>query len=125
MADYQLYIGGELCDAASGETFTTYNPGTGEAIAEVAKADKGDAVRAIEAARTAFDDGPWPRMSGKERAEVLRKIAQLIADNAGELAEIEARDSGGTIRKATFADVPGALSLRFFRSSIELTGKVA
>ncbi len=108
MADYQLFIGGELRDAASGETFTTTNPGTGQAIAEVAKAGKEDAIAAIEAARTAFDEGPWPRLSGKERAEALRKIAQLIADNAGELAEIEAKDSGGTIRKATFADIPGA-----------------
>ena len=65
MADYQLFIDGERCDAASGETFATHDPATGEKIADVAKAGREDAVRAIEAARRAFDEGPWPKMSGK------------------------------------------------------------
>jgi acyl-CoA reductase-like NAD-dependent aldehyde dehydrogenase len=110
MAEYKMLIDGELCDAASGETFATHNPATGEKIADVPKADRSDAQRAITAARKAFDEGPWPHMSGKERAEKLRAIAQLITDNAPELAEIESRDGGGTIRKASLADVPGAQS---------------
>ena len=110
MADYQLFINGEFSDAASGETFATYNPGTGEKIADLPKADRDDAARAIQAARTAFDEGPWPRMTGAERGAKLRQIAQLIADNAAELAELEAKDGGGTIRKAMLADVPGAQS---------------
>lgn len=108
MADYQLYIGGELCDAAAGETFATYNPATGEKIADIAKADRNDAIRAIEAARKAFDEGPWPTMSGAERAAKVRKISELITANAAELAELETLDGGGTIRKAQLADVPGA-----------------
>jgi acyl-CoA reductase-like NAD-dependent aldehyde dehydrogenase len=107
MADYQLLINGELTDAAAGETFATYNPAKGEKIADVAKAGKEDAVRAIESARKAFDDGPWGKTSGKERAEVLRKISALITENANELSEIEALDGGGTIRKAQLADIPG------------------
>jgi len=110
MADYKMLIDGELCDAASGETFATYNPATGEKIADVAKGDRSDAERAIAAARRAFDEGPWPQMSGAERATKLRAIAQLIADNSAELSEIEARDGGGTIRKAMMADIPGAQS---------------
>ena len=110
MAEYKMLINGELCDAASGETFATYNPATGEKIAEVPKADRADAERAIAAARVAFDEGPWPKMSGKERADKLRAIAQVISDNSAELSEIEARDGGGTIRKAQLADVPGAQS---------------
>lgn len=105
-----MLIDGELCDAAAGETFPTHNPATGEKIADVPKADRADAQRAIAAARKAFDDGPWPQMSGKERAEKLRAIAQVIADNSAELSEIEARDGGGTIRKAMLADIPGAQS---------------
>lgn len=110
MADYKMLIDGELCDSASGETFATYNPATGAKIADVAKGDRKDAERAVAAARRAFDEGPWPKMSGAERGAKLREIAQLIADNSAELSEIEARDGGGTIRKAMMADVPGAQS---------------
>jgi acyl-CoA reductase-like NAD-dependent aldehyde dehydrogenase len=110
MGDWKMLIDGELVDAGSGETFTTYNPATGEAIAEVPKGDREDARRAIAAARRAFDEGTWSQTSGKERAEKLRAIAQVIADNSAELSEIESRDGGGTIRKAMMADVPGAQS---------------
>jgi aldehyde dehydrogenase (NAD+) len=110
MAGTQLFINGEWVDAQSGETFPTYAPSTGEKIADVAKAGREDAQRAVEAARKAFDDGPWPRMSGKDRAAKLRKVAEIINARQAELAEIEARDGGGTIKKATFADVPGAVS---------------
>ena len=110
MADFQLFINGEYCDAASGETFASTDPATGEKIGEVAKADREDAVRAIEAARRAFDEGPWPRLSGKERAAKLNRVAELIGERSEKLAEMEARDGGGTIKKATFADVPGCQS---------------
>ena len=110
MADYQLFIDGEYADAASGETFTTSDPATNEPIGEVAKAAKVDAARAVEAARRAFDEGPWPKMSGAERAAKLRKVAELIGAKSEKLAEMEARDGGGTVKKATFADIPGAQS---------------
>jgi len=108
MADYKLFINGEFCDAESGETFETFNPGTGEKIADVPKGGKADAIKAITAARKAFDEGPWPKMSGAERGAKLREIAGAIEANAAELAELEARDGGGTIRKAMLADIPGA-----------------
>ena len=110
MADTKLFINGEWVAPQSGETFATYAPSTGEKLADVAKAGRDDAARALKAARTAFDDGPWPKMSGKERAERLRKVGELINERQGEIAEIEARDGGGTIKKAMFADVPGAVS---------------
>ncbi|MEJ5255328.1 MAG: aldehyde dehydrogenase family protein [Acidimicrobiales bacterium] len=110
MADYQLFINGEFTDAVSGETFATYNPGTGQKLADLPKAGREDAVRAIEAARKAFDEGPWPKMSGAERAAKLRRIVELINQHSAELAELEALDSGGTILKAQMADVPGAAS---------------
>jgi acyl-CoA reductase-like NAD-dependent aldehyde dehydrogenase len=110
MGDAQLFIDGAWVDAQSGETFATYAPSTGEKITDVAKAGREDAQRAVEAARRAFDEGPWPKMSGKERAEKLRQVADVINGRSQEIAEIEARDGGGTIRKAMFADVPGAVS---------------
>ncbi len=108
MADFQLFIDGEYVDAASGDTFETHDPATGAKIGDVAKAGKDDAVRAIEAARKAFDEGPWPKMSGKERAAKLNRVAELLGERSEKFAEMEARDGGGTIKKAMFADVPGA-----------------
>ena len=108
MSDTKLFIDGEWVDAQSGETFPTFAPSTGAEIANVAKAGREDAVRAVEAARRAFDDGPWPRMSGAERAGYLRKAAEIISSRQNEIAEVEARDGGGTIKKALFADAPGA-----------------
>src|SRR5436190_19270595 len=110
MGDTQLFIDGAWVAPQSGETFPTFAPSTGEKIADVAKAGREDAARAIEAARKAFDDGPWPKMTGKERAERLRKVSELITARSGEIAEIEARVGGGTIKKAMFADVPGCAS---------------
>jgi aldehyde dehydrogenase (NAD+) len=115
MADYQLFINGEYVDAQSGETFTTNDPATGAAIGEIAKAGREDSVRAIEAARTAFDEGPWPKMSGAERGAKINEIADAIEAKADKFSEMEARDGGGTIKKAMFADVPGAVgAFRWF-----------
>jgi acyl-CoA reductase-like NAD-dependent aldehyde dehydrogenase len=116
----QLFIGGEWVDAQSGETFPTYAPSTGEKITDLAKAGREDAKRAIQAARTAFDEGPWPRMSGKERAGYLNQIAENITAKTQEISEVEARDGGGTIKKAMFADIPGgASSFTFFAGCAE------
>jgi acyl-CoA reductase-like NAD-dependent aldehyde dehydrogenase len=120
MADYQLFIDGEYVDAASGDTFATYEPATGQKLADVAKADREDTQRAIGAARKAFDEGPWPKMSGAERAAKLNKVADLIEAKAEKLSELEARDGGGTIKKAMFADIPGGVSaFRWFARCAE------
>ena len=118
MADYKMLINGELRDSGDGDTFATYNPATGEKIADVAKATREDAVAAIQAARTAFDEGTWSRTSGKERAEKLRAIGGVIAANSEELAELEARDGGGTIRKAMFADIPSIADKNAFVTEV-------
>ncbi len=115
MADYQLFIDGEYVDAQSGETFDTLDPATGQVHATIAKAGREDSVAAIEAARKAFDEGPWPKMSGPERGAKLNEIAAAIEAKADKFAEMEARDGGGTIKKAMFADVPGAVgAFRWF-----------
>ncbi len=110
MSDSKLYIDGEVCEAASGESYATYDPANGEKIGDVAKRGADDAKRAIAAARAAFDQGPWPRMSGKERADWLRKFAAGIQRRQSEFANMEVRDSGATLRKANMVDVMGAVS---------------
>src|SRR4030042_5214325 len=104
MKDYKLYIDGKFVDSQSGETYKAANPATEEPIAEVAKANREDTKRAIAAARKAFDEGPWPRTSARERARIMLQIAKKIAAQGTDLASIESQDSGGTIRK-TMGDV--------------------
>ena len=118
---YRLVIGGELVDAASGETFESIDPSTGEAFARLAKAGKEDVLRAAEAARKAFDQGPWPRMRGRDRARALLAVADSIKQAAKDLAPLESRDSGGTIRKARNADIGMAIST--FRVFAEIAGR--
>ncbi len=118
---HQLVIGGGLADAASGETFDSIDPSTGEPFARVARGGQQDAARAVEAARRAFDGGPWPKMKGRERAQLLLKVADLVKQNAGTLAELEARDAGHTIRMAKGADVGMVISS--FRVFAEMAAK--
>src|SRR5687767_6651571 len=118
---YRLVIGGEQVDAVSGETFESEDPSTGEVFATVAKAGKEDVDRAVQAARKAFDEGPWPKMRGRERAKHLLAIADGVKKAAGNLAELESRDSGGTIRKAKNADIGMAIST--FRTFAEIAAR--
>src|SRR5438552_17510669 len=86
LTEAQLFINGEFTDAVSGETFSSTNPATGQEWARVAKGDREDAIRAIKAARTAFDEGTRPKMSGKERAEKLNQIAVGIGKAQQQIA---------------------------------------
>lgn len=90
----QLFIGGQWVDAASGKTFPVEDPRTGEEVCRVAEADAADVDAAVAAARAAFDEGAWPRMSGKQRGRVLSKLADLIEANLEELAALESLDNG-------------------------------
>ena len=95
----QMFIGGQWVDAASGETFASIDPFTGQAWAEVPKAGQADVDRAVAAARAAFDEGPWPRLPGAERARMMRNLAQLIEDRADQFAVAEVRDNGKLLRE--------------------------
>src|SRR5271165_6167890 len=87
--DQPMFIGGKWVDSASGKTFATLNPATGEAICQVAEGDKADVDLAVKAARKAFAEGPWPRMNASERGRLLNKLADLIEQNMEELAALE------------------------------------
>src|SRR5688572_33509595 len=78
----QAFIDGGFRDAASGETFDTENPATGETITSVAAGGQEDIDRAVAAARRSFDDGRWSRRAPADRKAVLLRFAELIDDNA-------------------------------------------
>ena len=99
MESYQLYIGGEFTDAEGGETTSSINPYNNEPIADIPLGGERDAAKAVAAARKAFDEGPWPRMSGAERGELIGKAAAILKQRMKDYAALESLDSGGTINK--------------------------
>ncbi len=90
----QLLIGGAWVDAAAGETMDVTDPTTEASITHVQKASAEDANRAIDAAHTAFEDGPWGKMRHEDRAKILFKIADLMDERADDFAIREAMDMG-------------------------------
>jgi len=104
--DRKMLINGKWVEAASGKTFPTYNPATGEVLARVAEGDREDIDRAVKAARAAFETGPWHKMSPSERGRAIWKLGDLIQENLEELAELEMLDNGKPLKIARIADVP-------------------
>jgi aldehyde dehydrogenase (NAD+) len=94
-----MLIGGDWVDAADGSRFDSANPYTGEVWASVPDAGEPDVDRAVRAARAAFDDGPWGRMTGTQRGRLLRRLAELLARDADALARVETRDNGKLLRE--------------------------
>src|ERR1700689_4243849 len=107
----QLFINGQWADSASGKTFETANPATGETLARIAEGDAEDINRAVRAARAAFEDGPWSRMTPSERGRIIWKIGDLILEHTDELAQLESLDNGKPFPVAQAADVPLAADL--------------
>jgi len=94
MQDYQMFVGGEWIDAEDGATIETINPWTTQAWAKIPRGGPADARRAVEAARTAFKDPTWARLTASQRGALLRKLAGLIERDAEQLAQTESRDNG-------------------------------
>lgn len=111
----KLFIDGKWRDSADGRTKPTINPATEQATAEIPMATAADVNDAILAARKAFDEGPWPRMSGQERGRVLIRAAELMEAKARELALCETLDMGKAIYFAENIDA-GIMSdlLRYY-----------
>ncbi len=107
----KMFIDGKWVEAASGKTFPTYNPATGEVMAQVAEGDREDINRAVKAARKAFDGGPWPEMTASERGRLIWKLADLIEQHLEEFAQLESLDNGKPLSVARVADVPLAVDL--------------
>jgi phenylacetaldehyde dehydrogenase len=112
---HQMLIDGRWVDAASGKTFPTYDPATGEVLAHVAEGDREDVERAVRAARRAFDAGAWRAATPSERGRLLWKLADLLEARAEEFATLESLDNGKPRAVALAADVPLAVDcLRYF-----------
>ncbi|MCC7474030.1 MAG: aldehyde dehydrogenase family protein [Pirellulales bacterium] len=111
----QCFIGGKWTSSASGKTFETVNPATEEVICEVAEGDKEDVDAAVDAARDAFEAGPWAKMDARDRGILMNKLADLIAEEADELAALETLDNGKPISDARAADIPLVIDcLRYY-----------
>jgi len=121
----KMFIDGTWVEAASGKTFPTYNPATGEVMAQVAEGDREDINRAVKAARRAFDGGPWPEMSASERGRMIWKLGDLIEQHLEEFAQLESLDNGKPLSVARVAGkfyrLPGQsgdpIALRLIASS--------
>ncbi|QCP54252.1 aldehyde dehydrogenase [Trinickia violacea] len=104
--DGRALIAGQRCPAASNETFRTLNPSTGKVLADIAKCDSKDIDRAVVAARDAFESGVWSKAAPAQRKAVLLRLAQLIEENAEELALLEALEAGKPISECMALDIP-------------------
>jgi betaine-aldehyde dehydrogenase len=107
---YQNFINGEWVDSVSGEKIARRSPATGKVVAEYAASNEVDTLRAIAAAREAFDRGPWPRMSGVERSRILYKLVLRMREEKEHLALIDAEEVGKPIMMAR-GDIEGSIGL--------------
>lgn len=108
-------IDGQWRDAQTGQTFETFNPATGEVIAHVAASEQADVDAAVKSARRAFEGGPWASMSARDRGKLLYRLADLIEENADELAGLEVLNNGKPVAEVLAADIPLVVStFRYF-----------
>nr|AQM36716.1 aldehyde dehydrogenase [Crocus sativus] len=109
----QHLINGKFVDSASGKTFPTFDPRTGEVITHVSQGEVEDVNRAVAAARKAFDEGPWPKMTAYERSRILFRAADLIEKHNDEIAALESWDSGKTYEQSSLVEIP--MVIRYMR----------
>ncbi len=115
----QLYINGAWVDASSAGVFEVINPADESVIATVAAAQPEDVSTAVAAARQAFDEGPWPQMSGAERAHYLRCIAAAIRQRLPEIARLEVADNGKPLPEAEWDIEDTAGTFEFYADLAE------
>lgn len=109
---WQLWINGQFKDGASERTLI--NPSSGKLLCKVAEAGAVHVEEAIKAARKAFDEGPWPRMTASERAQFLFRLADRIDELAPELAELETWNMGKPLREAEYDIADAASCFRYY-----------
>ena len=116
----QAFIDGEFRDAIGGRTFVTTNPATGQPLADVAACDRHDVDVAVAAAKRVFEAGSWSKLQPGERKRLLLRFAQLLEDNAHELAVLESLDSGKPVSECQTVDVPETIhTLRWHAELID------
>src|SRR6267142_380481 len=102
---YELFVDGKFVKPRSGKYFDSINPATEETLAEIADANARDVDLAVKSARRAYNN-VWGKMSGRERAKYLYRIARLIQEKSRELAVLESMDGGKTIKESRDIDLP-------------------
>ena len=122
VADQKMFIGGRWVGSASGKTFPTLNPSTGDVVCHVAEGDQADIDLAVKAARTAFDTGPWPCMNASDRGRLMHKLADAIEAHSEELATLESLDNGKPYADSLNIDLP--LTVKCYRYFAGWTDKV-
>ena len=116
----QAFIGGELLNSRSGKTFVTWNPATGQKIADITECEKIDVEMAIHSARKAFDSGVWSRQNPTSRKKVLLRFAGLIEKNADYIAHLDSLDAGKPITDCQQIDIPDVVStITWYAESID------
>src|SRR3954469_12329666 len=115
--EYGLFINGELVEPQSGEIRELTEPASGDNLARVALAGEPDVDRAVDAARAAVD-GPWGKTPPTERSRLLHALADAIAANRKELAELEARNVGKAISSVKAELAQATENFRFYASAI-------
>jgi aldehyde dehydrogenase (NAD+) len=105
LPELKLLINNRWQPSQSGRTFATINPSTGEEICQVAEADAADVDMAVRAARAAFESGLWRKMNASARGRLLYRLADLIENNADQLARLESLDNGKAVSVARAVDV--------------------
>jgi len=101
----KLFIGGQWREPLSGKRREVIDPSTGKVITTVADGGVEDLNAAVQAARTAFDEGPWPHLKGRERARILLRIAEEVRRRADDLVQIESIDVGKPVMFSRMVDV--------------------
>jgi len=95
--DGALYIDGHWVAAVAGDSREVINPADGSALQRIDEGSAADVLAAVAAARTAFDDGPWPRTPATERSAILFRVADLLDRNRSRIATIDTLDTGKTL----------------------------
>ena len=111
--EYQLFINGQFQKPLSKKYFSSINPSNEQQLSRIAKAESKDVDRAVNSARSAFN-GHWGKISGKERAKYIYRIARIIQEKSKELAIVETLDGGKPIRESRDVDIPLAAAHFFY-----------
>ncbi|HLF92217.1 MAG TPA: aldehyde dehydrogenase family protein, partial [Planctomycetota bacterium] len=125
MDPQKLLIGGQWVEPSTGRSFPTINPATEEAICDVAEGDARDVGLAVAAARKAFEEGAWPKMSASARGKLLWRIADLLEKNVDEFALLETMDAGKPLAESKAVDLHECIEvLRYYAgAATKITGE--
>ena len=117
----RMWVNGEWIGARSATARKIVNPADQSVLAEVPDASAEDVGTAVAAARRAFDEGPWPRLAGRERGTMLYRVAEAVRARASEIAELDVRNMGKPIAEAEFDVADAAHCFEYYAG---LAGKV-